>query len=69
VAWGDNTYGGTNVPANVTNAVAVAAGGSHALALLQNGTVIAWGAWTNVPAGLSNVMNVAAGENRFIREV
>lgn len=44
---------------------AVAAGGSHSLALKRNGTVTAWGlntyGQTNVPAGLSNVMAVAAG--------
>jgi hypothetical protein len=45
--------------------VAVAAGGTHALALRENGTIVAWGnnsaGQTNVPTNLSNVMAVAAG--------
>ncbi len=63
VAWGDNTYGKTNVPPSATNVIAVAAGDSHSLALKGDGTVIAWGqtGLTNVPAGLSNVVAVAAG--------
>ena len=53
-------------PVAVTNVVAVAAGGSHALALLQNGTIVSWGdntyGETNVPANLTNAMAVAAGD-------
>ena len=45
--------------------VAIAAGGYDSLALLNNGTVVAWGnngvGQTNVPPGLSNVMAIAAG--------
>jgi alpha-tubulin suppressor-like RCC1 family protein len=37
LAWGDNNYGQTNTPAYVSNAVAVAGGGSHVLALLNDG--------------------------------
>ena len=56
VVWGDNANGELGdggyeprgeVPVPVvglTNVAAVAAGGSHALALLSNGTVVAWGA-------------------------
>jgi hypothetical protein len=36
VAWGDNSAGQTNVPANLTNVVAIAAGGYHNLALIGN---------------------------------
>ena len=65
-AWGYNGYGQTNVPAGLTNVVAIAAGGFHALALRADGTVIAWGTnsygQTNVPIGLSNVVAVAAGQ-------
>ena len=42
IAWGSNTYGQTNVPANLSNVTAIAAGAYHALAL-SNGTVFAWG--------------------------
>jgi len=66
VAWGDNTYGQTNVPAGLTNVMAIAGGGYHSLALQSNGTVVAWGdniyGQTNVPVGLSNVMAITAGD-------
>lgn len=63
VAWGNNTFYQTNVPAAATNVQAVAAGYSFSLALKSDGTVIAWGirGATNVPAGLSNVVAIAAG--------
>lgn len=70
VAWGANNFGQTNVPAGLSNVVAIAAGGSHALALEQNGTVIAWGdntyGETNVPVNLTNAMRIAAGDNHSI---
>src|SRR5947209_18666815 len=64
VAW--DVYGimQTNVPADLTNAVALAAGYKHALALRADGTVVAWGdngaGQTNVPAEVSNVVAIAA---------
>ena len=58
VAWGG---GATNVPAGLTNVVAVAGGQPHALALRSDGTVVAWGNQTNVPVGLSWVIAIAAG--------
>ena len=73
LAWGWSEYGQTNVPSDLTNAVAVVAGYYHCVALRDDGTVVAWGAGTNnrsgtadlgqsmVPAGLSNVVGVAAG--------
>jgi len=65
VAWGDNTYGQTSVPPDLTNAVAVAAGGSHSLALRDDGMVVAWGAnWSgqaSVPSGMTGVVAIAAG--------
>ncbi|MGA3143939.1 MAG: hypothetical protein ABSF10_13095 [Verrucomicrobiota bacterium] len=63
IAWGDNSYGQTNVPVAVTNVQAVAAGFGFSLALQGDGTVIAWGGRgaTNVPAGLGNVAAIAAG--------
>lgn len=65
VAWGDNSWGQTNVPAGLSGVVAIAAGGYHSLALKSDGTVVGWG-MTNfgeatVPAGLSNVVAVAGG--------
>ncbi|SPE60429.1 Immunoglobulin I-set domain protein (fragment) [Verrucomicrobia bacterium] len=72
VAWGDNTWGQTSVPPGLTNAVAVAAGGSHSLALRADGTVLAWGQDSDdsgnfagqcqVPFGLANAVSLAAGE-------
>ncbi|SPE56912.1 exported hypothetical protein [Verrucomicrobia bacterium] len=65
VAWGDNSTGETNIPADATNVVAIATGFSHNLALKGDGTVVGWG-WnaygqTNVPPGLTSVVGIAAG--------
>jgi alpha-tubulin suppressor-like RCC1 family protein len=46
VAWGYNgpySLGPTNVPAGLSNVVAIAAGGGHCLALQNDSTVIGWG--------------------------
>jgi len=67
--WGQSIYNLTIPPPGLANAVAVAGGGTHSLALLTDGTVKAWGggdpyygaAQTNVPPGLSDVVAVAAG--------
>src|ERR1035438_6687196 len=63
--WGDNLEGQTNAPPSVTNAVAVAAGAFHCLALNTDGSVAAWGKnWdgqTNVPPTATNLVAVAAG--------
>jgi alpha-tubulin suppressor-like RCC1 family protein len=65
VAWGDNSRGQTNVPASVTNALAIAAGGYHCLALRPGGRVTAWGfnvfGQSTVPATLTNAVAIAAG--------
>jgi PKD repeat protein len=51
--------------ANLSNAVAVAEGFQHSLALKADGTVLAWGnnsyGQATVPSGLSNVIAIAAG--------
>jgi alpha-tubulin suppressor-like RCC1 family protein len=63
--WGGNYYGQTNIPANLSNVVAIAAGDYHSLALRGDGTVVAWGdnafGESAVPAALSNVVAVAGG--------
>ncbi len=61
VAWGLNTYGATNVPAGLSNVVAVAGGGFSSLALLNDGTVRQWGDSAQPPNGLTNVVSVSAG--------
>ena len=90
MAWGDNYYdelgdgtsgGFSDVPVRVsglTGVTAIAAGAAHGLALLKNGTVMAWGnnLWgqlgngtttsSNVPVRvrqLSGVSAIAAGYN------
>ncbi|HWH71745.1 MAG TPA: immunoglobulin domain-containing protein, partial [Candidatus Sulfotelmatobacter sp.] len=64
-AWGDNSYGQTDLHPSLTNVAALKAGGYHNLALRQDGTVFAWGqddgGSTNVPPGLSNIVAIAAG--------
>ena len=66
VAWGNNSSGQANVPADVSEAVALAGGSSYSLALRPDGTVRAWGdnglGQTNVPAGLTDVVAIAARE-------
>jgi hypothetical protein len=79
VAWGAGTantgsnpeYGQSQVPASLSNVVAIAGGAYHSLALQADGTVLAWGAGTSntgtnpqygqsqVPTGLSNVIALA----------
>lgn len=69
----------TNVPAGLSNVIAVAAGDNHCLALNSEGHVVSWGysggaigggIWlsytpaTNVPANISNVIAIAAGGAR-----
>jgi hypothetical protein len=64
-AWGDNSSGQTNVPPNLTNVVAIAAGYDFSLALKADGTVVGWGDNASnqitVPSGLTNVVAIAAG--------
>ena len=57
----------TNVPAGLSNVVAIAGGFLDCLAVKSNGTVVAWGNYyppgtVTVPGGLSNVIAVAAGD-------
>ena len=64
IAWDGYGTVQTNIPQDLTNAVALAAGYTHVLALRANGTVEAWGdnsfGQTNVPSGLTNVVAIAS---------
>jgi alpha-tubulin suppressor-like RCC1 family protein len=62
-AWGDPYTGITNVPAGLSNVVAVATGGASALALQADGTVVAWGddSLTNIPVGMIGVKAISTG--------
>ncbi len=65
LGWGENNANQIYAPAGLSNAVAVAGGGTHSLCLRADGTVVAWGfnlsGQANVPAGLGNVVAIAAG--------
>ena len=65
IAWGNNSYGQTNLPAGLTNVVAISAGNQHGVALTESGRVVAWGnssfGITSVPSNLTNVTAVEAG--------
>jgi hypothetical protein len=73
-SWGDNVNGQRNLPPNLKNVIALAAGYYHSLALNGNGTVDAWGAGTTnnpsdgtdfgqsiPPPGLTNAVAIGAG--------
>ena len=65
VAWGRNLFGENDIPANVTNVTAVAAGDLFSLAALQDGTVIGWGddyyGQSTPPANVTNPLAIFAG--------
>jgi hypothetical protein len=62
---GDNSLGQLDLPGTVTNAVAIAAGAWHNLALKADSTVVGWGenydGQCNVPADLIDAVAIAAG--------
>jgi hypothetical protein len=62
---GNNAFGQLAVPPQATNAITIAAGGWHSLALLPSGTVLAWGNNFNgqcdVPPSLTDAVAIAAG--------
>ena len=51
----------------ISDAIAIAAGKNHALAIREDGTVVGWGlnlyGQTNVPIGLKNSVAISAGKN------
>ena len=65
VAWGYNGAGQTNVPTAAADALAVASGNEHSLALRADGTVIAWGNNIHdqlfVPPNATGVVAIAGG--------
>jgi alpha-tubulin suppressor-like RCC1 family protein len=73
-AWGDDSGGQTDVPANLNDVVAVAGGDFHTLALHRGGTLLAWGYngdhQTTVPTNALKFVSFAAGaaHNLAIRE-
>jgi alpha-tubulin suppressor-like RCC1 family protein len=64
VAWGDNFYGQSTPPANLSGVIAIAAGLWHSLALKSDGTVVGWGdndsGQIDIPAGLTDAVAIAA---------
>ncbi len=65
IAWGRNHLGQCNVPAGLTDVIAVAAS-DHSVALKKDGSMVAWGGNTrgqlNIPAGLSPVVEIRAAD-------
>jgi len=65
VAWGENTWGQTNVPPGLSNVIMAAGANEHSVALKSDGTIVAWGGntlgQTHVPADLTNAVAIAAG--------
>src|SRR5207302_1823693 len=55
VAWGGSDH--TNVPPNLTNVVAIAAGRYHSEAVMGDGTVVGWGAV--VPPAPTNAVAIS----------
>jgi hypothetical protein len=68
VGFGSSFSGQTQAPANLTDAVAIAANGNRSMAIRRDGTVTIWGYDTEVlhapPAGLTDVVAVALNEYR-----
>jgi len=71
VAWGANFFGQTDVPAGLSNVVAISAAEYHTLALKRDGTLVAWGRSylgedVTPPASLSNVVAIATSASRDV---
>lgn len=65
IAWGDNSGNQTNVPPGLDDAVAIAGGDFHSLALRHGGSLTAWGyngdGQTSAPTNGLRFVSVAAG--------
>jgi alpha-tubulin suppressor-like RCC1 family protein len=74
LCWGSNSFGETNVPAEVVGATAVAAGGRHTLAVVPSSDagVVAWGSNVSgqlaVPPSLGAIelVSVSAGSGHSV---
>ena len=66
VGWGSNNAGQTDIPAGLTDVVAIATGSYHGLALKTDGMVVGWGYNTSgqatPPAGLTDLVAISAGD-------
>jgi hyaluronate lyase len=64
-AWGDNSFGQLDLPTDLTNLVAIAAGAYHNLALRTDGTILGWGyddeGECEPPPTLHDAIAIAAG--------
>ena len=64
IGWGDNFYGQSTPPTNLTGVIGIAAGEYHSLALKNDGTVVGWGlnGWGQAtpPPDLTGVVALAA---------
>jgi alpha-tubulin suppressor-like RCC1 family protein len=62
-AWGDNSFGQTNVPLGATNVVALSARGELSMALKADGQVLVWPQFLvgPTPAAAGNCIAIAAG--------
>ena len=64
--WGSTAFAENTIPAGLTNAVAIAAGSSHAVGLSADGHVFTWGSnsfgQTNTPGAMTNAVAIAAGD-------
>jgi hypothetical protein len=63
LAWGDNSYNQTNVPAAASNIVAIAAGWFGNAALRADGTCLVWGSVNSPSSGLTNIVDLACPFN------
>ncbi len=70
IAWGDNEYGASEVPAGVANVSGIGAGFHHSVALTASGSVSAWGlgssGQTNVPPDLTNIIAISSRSGQHV---